>query len=85
MYVNPLAAVGTGAAFGGFGIPTAIVDSDSEVWGLGVVQHIDAASMELFLSYRNYSAEVTLLPGAGIPTFDYNDMDVVYSGARIRF
>src|SRR5262245_44075698 len=29
-------------------------NSNVDIWGLGVVQHIDAAAMELFLSYRNY-------------------------------
>src|SRR5262249_1502422 len=55
--------------FSGFG--------SSEVWGLGVVQHIDAAGMELFLSYRNYSGEAN-----GV---DARDMDVVMGGARIKF
>jgi predicted porin len=59
--------------------------SDAEVWGLGVVQHIDAAAMELFLSYRRYTSDATNgLFGVG-PTVSLDDMDVVMSGARIRF
>jgi predicted porin len=49
--------------------------AESEIWGLGVVQNVDAAAMELFLSYKNYSLDV---PGA-------KDMDVIFSGARIKF
>ena len=53
--------------------------SEATVWGLGVVQHIDAAAMEVFLSYRNYSGEVmqTATRGRGHA--------VVMGGARIRF
>jgi hypothetical protein len=59
------------------GIPA--VDSTAQMWGLGVVQHVDAAAMELFLSYRRYSAELD------IDGLDINDMDMVVGGARIRF
>jgi hypothetical protein len=63
---------GGSAVAGGFG-----GDSEATVWGLGVVQHIDAAAMELFLSYRNYSGEVN---GA-----EAKDFDAVMGGARIKF
>jgi hypothetical protein len=50
--------------------------ADSAVWGLGVVQHIDAAAMEVFLSYRNFSADAVI---------DTEDFNVVMGGARIKF
>jgi hypothetical protein len=56
------------------------VPSTAEVWGLGVVQHVDAAAMELFLSYRRYTAQFDP-PGFA----EVNDFDVVVGGARIRF
>ena len=59
--------------------------SNAEVYGLGVVQHIDAAAMELFLSYRRYSADTTLLPFGNGPKVTLDDMDVVMGGARIKF
>jgi len=31
-----------------------ITSSQPNVWGIGVVQHIDAAAIELFLAYRRY-------------------------------
>jgi hypothetical protein len=63
-----------------------INSSEATVWGLGVVQHIDAAAMELYLSYRRYSAEVTSPAGNLISgTESFNDFDAVVSGARIRF
>ena len=52
------------------------------MWGLGVVQHIDAAAMEVFLSYRRYSAEFDDIPSA---ILSINDFDMVVGGARIRF
>ena len=62
---------------------TNVNNSEVNVWGIGVVQHIDAAAMELYLAYRRYSAEVTNFPN---PAFnDPNDMDVIVAGARIRF
>jgi hypothetical protein len=54
-------------------------DASADMWGVGVVQHIDAAAMELYLSYRNFSAECSPCIGPG------NDFSVVLGGARIRF
>jgi predicted porin len=48
---------------------------ESEIWGVGLIQNIDAAAMELFISYKNYSVN---FPGA-------QDTDIVFSGARIKF
>jgi hypothetical protein len=63
-----------------------IDSSEATVWGLGIVQHIDAAAMEVFLAYRNYSASVTSAPGNDLNgKVNYNDFDVVMGGARIRF
>jgi hypothetical protein len=71
--------------FGGNG-GDIINSSEATVWGLGVVQHIDAAAMELFLSYRRYSAEVTSPAGNLLNgTVQYNDFDAVMGGARIKF
>jgi hypothetical protein len=51
--------------------------ADSTVWGLGIVQAVDAAALDLFLSYRNFSADV--------PTVNTEDFNVVMGGARIKF
>lgn len=45
------------------------------LWGLGIVQHVQPAMMDVFLSYRRHDADV-----AGVP-----DANVVIGGARIRF
>jgi hypothetical protein len=67
------------------GVRVADPDSSSEatVWGLGIVQHIDAAAMELFLAYRNFSGEADFRGERGRENAE--DMDVVMGGARIRF
>jgi hypothetical protein len=55
-------------------------DPSSEVthWGLGVVQYVDAAAMEVFLTYKNFEASATTAP-------DIEDFSVVIGGARISF
>jgi len=59
------------------------VDSSVDIWGIGVVQHIDAAAMELFLSYRHYDGS-GIIPGE-VNTLVDAELDMVFGGARIRF
>jgi len=74
------------------GAPVQIGYAESTVWGLGIVQHIDAAAMEVFLSYRHYDgsapsgllAPVGEAQPVGFAAGD-SEMDVVMGGARIRF
>jgi hypothetical protein len=63
-----------------------VTGSEARVWGIGVVQAVDSAAMDLFLSYRQYSADFDSLPGgAFVGRTDYNDFNVVMGGARIKF
>jgi hypothetical protein len=64
-----------------FPVIAAALSDETRFWGVGVVQHIDAAAMELFLSYRQYQAEVS----AGGASVDFDDLSIVMGGARIRF
>ncbi|HET9348487.1 MAG TPA: porin [Arthrobacter sp.] len=57
-------------------------DVRAELWGLGIVQHIDAAAMEMFLSYKQFSASTEDNALHGVHFHDFN---VVMGGARIRF
>jgi hypothetical protein len=61
---------------------TDILDSKATVWGLGVVQYVDAAAMEVFLTYKNYSADSTSLSAGHV---SYDDFQTVIGGARISF
>jgi len=45
---------------------------DVDMWGVGAVQAIDAAAMDLYMSYRKYD-------------IDSEDIGVVMGGARIKF
>jgi predicted porin len=88
-FIDPKAKepVANCAAFGG-NEKDQIGSSEATVWGFGVVQHIDAAAMELYLSYRRYSGEYSSSAGGGgklSGTIDVNDFDVVMGGARIKF
>jgi hypothetical protein len=60
----------------GGGLPVAL-SSEVKFYGLGVVQQIDAAAMELFLGWRHFETEVTGDPDG--------ELDLVHGGARIRF
>jgi hypothetical protein len=59
--------------------PTALKGDDLKIWGLGVVQNIDAAATELYLSYRHFDAKDPAVP-AGL-----KDIDIVMTGARVKF
>ncbi|MEQ8825670.1 MAG: hypothetical protein RIC14_14990 [Filomicrobium sp.] len=55
-------------------------DNDSaQYYGGGVVQKIDAAAMDLFVSYRHYDIQDAANPGID------SDFDVVVGGGRIKF
>ncbi len=58
--------------------------SEYNFWGLGVVQHLPNAASELYLGYRNYSATETGVAGVGVTT-NYDDLDMVLGGMRIKF
>jgi hypothetical protein len=55
------------------------------MWGLGVVQNIDAAAMELYLAFRNHSLNrngESTGANAGVAV---NDIQTVMGGVRIAF
>jgi predicted porin len=66
------------------------VGSKATVMGLGVVQHLDAAAMEIFLSYKRYEGSVSVSDGAPFPyndpaDFAIKDFSTVIGGMRISF
>ncbi|MBU2531566.1 MAG: porin [Alphaproteobacteria bacterium] len=58
---------------------------DLDVFSIGVVQNIDAAAMELYITYRNIDATGTQIGGARDGEFVSGDVDLLQLGARIRF
>jgi hypothetical protein len=56
-------------------------NSEFELWGVGIVQEIDAAAMSMWLKYRHLEADIT---SAGVNQ-DLDDFDYVSFGALINF
>ncbi len=54
-------------------------DAATQYWGLGAVQQIDAAAMDLYISYKSYDIDPTL------GNVDDRDFDAVVAGGRIKF
>jgi hypothetical protein len=78
-------------ALAGLGAQGVIVDSDMSWWGLGAVQTIDAAAMDIYIGFRMYSADATFgdsvtlgLPAIQIPG-GIEDIWYIQAGARIQF
>ena len=81
--VTSLASNGVCATAGNY----RITGSNVDVWGLGIVQTIDAAEMQMYVGYRNYNADFDLaktgggnISGVGIESFQ-----TVITGAIISF
>jgi len=53
-------------------------------WGVGVVQHVDAAAMEFWLTYKNYSLSGGCNICDGGP-LGAQDLQLIQAGTRIRF
>ena len=74
-------------------------DSKVTTWGINLVQYIDAAAMEVFVGYKNYSLSTNgFLNGPGVGAAQgggnaslnknaggVNDMSAVMAGAKISF
>lgn len=77
-----LNSLGTTALIGG---------SKTEIWGGGISQNIDAASMILYAGFYNFSVESTLLAQSASATVQraksnsVDDMQMFYTGATIKF
>jgi hypothetical protein len=59
--------------------PSAAKGDELKIWGLGLVQNIDAAATELYVSYRHFEAKDPAV-AAGL-----KDIDIVITGARVKF
>lgn len=74
---------GCGTAAAGF----AECSSKATHWGLGVVQYVDAAAMEVFATYKNYEIDARGFTGvnASLNNGGANDISVFVLGTRINF
>ncbi len=69
------------------GTAARVTSSEAEVWGIGVVQHIKAAEMQLYLGYRHHEANFSLVnnTGASVATTGLEDFDTIVAGSLIAF
>ena len=63
------------------GLSLDLTRSDVSMWGVGVVQRINPAAMELFLSYRIYDFDLADATG----NIDLEELQFVHGGGRIKF
>lgn len=93
LIANQAAVPGPGTLLSGLaplGANGVVVDSDMDWWGVGTVQKIDAAAMDLYLAYRQYSADIAM--GDSDFSGDARQIDgglediwFIQAGARIQF
>lgn len=70
------------------GAAASIYGSEVEMWGLGVMQKIDAADMKLYALYRHYDFGLELASQGSAVVRDSNDLEsfqVLMTGAAINF
>jgi hypothetical protein len=58
-----------------------VTDTEMTVWGVGVVQQVDAAASTLYLTYRHFSGDVT----STTPGVSLDDFQAVTAGAVVKF
>jgi predicted porin len=70
---------------------SAIWSSGVRMYGAGIAQGIDSASLILYLSYRHYEADLTVrqisggVASGGLADIPLEDLDVVIGGGVIKF
>ena len=64
-----------------------VSQSEATIWGLGVVQRIERAEMDLFIGFRLHQANVDLVDeaGASVSSVALDDFATVMTGAVIEF
>ena len=85
---GPLASLASGpAGCTVAGTACRATGSTADVWGVGVVQNVEAAGLQLYLGYRFHSADVDLVDraGAAAGAVALEDFQTVISGAKISF
>jgi hypothetical protein len=96
-------AAPTGASYSDTTIPGAVsvlgvVNTAMDVWGAGITQHLDAATTELYIDWRHFSANVTCsstgvnctgeaatLGTVPLQRLQTESFDAIIGGARVKF
>lgn len=64
-----------------------ITGSRAEVWGFGVVQHIEATAMEVYIGYRHHDVDLDLVDSGGdrLSTPGIENFQSIVVGSKISF
>lgn len=64
-----------------------IAGNTAQVWGAGLVQHIEAAEMQIYLGYRLHESEFDLRDAGGVPTAGnkIENFHTLIVGSKIAF
>ncbi len=60
-----------------------VASNDVDVWGIGLTQYVDAAAMEVFITYKHFELSETLT--GGVPFTGLQDFQTVIVGTKINF
>lgn len=68
-------------------IDDTVTGSTAQVWGLGVVQHIEAAEMQIYIGYRHHDFDFDLVDGGGdrVAAPGLENFQSVVVGSKISF
>jgi hypothetical protein len=79
----PAGVAGSNCVTAASNAPDQLKGDSLRIWGLGLVQNVDAAATELYVSWRHFEAKdpgTTATAGPGL-----KDLDIVMTGARVKF
>jgi hypothetical protein len=62
-----------------------VTGSEAKVYGFGIVQHIDAAAMQLYAGFRHYEVDLDVTNMGAAATANIEDFTTVLVGGRIDF
>jgi len=83
---NSITSVAAGDVLNSFAVESAIQSSSITAWGFGVTQNIDAAAMQLFIGYKRIEGDAKLFADGEVRNANaFHDLQIVYTGATIKF
>jgi predicted porin len=71
----------------GAAVEVRLQSAETTMWGVGLTQSIDAAAMDLYIGYKNFSVDAQTMNNLNVSTgkASINDHQVVMAGGIIRF
>lgn len=69
------------------GVPTEITDSKVKGWGVGIIQDIEMAAMQIWTSFQHYDPDADVIQAAGVPSNSarLEDLWFLQFGGKIKF